>query len=63
MGRELNSGPSEEPGKVPYTSVQVLSFHLKWKRTKRAKGVNYMVTEGDDTLGGDQTIEHINIVL
>ena len=63
MGRELISGHSQEPGTVYYTSIQVVSFYLKWKRIKRAAGVKYMVTEGDDTLDGGQTMEYINIVL
>ena len=63
MGGELISGHSQKPGTVYYTSIQVLSFYLKWKRIKRATGVKYMVTEVDDTLGGGQTMEYINIVL
>lgn len=32
-------------------------------RTKRAKGFRYMLTKGDQTLGGKYTIEYKDIVL
>lgn len=38
---------------------------VNWEvgRTKRAKGVRYMLTEGDQTSGSEYTIEYKDVVL